>query len=99
MANDHSHVLPVLAETSYESALNGGFEDYSHPLSFSFRGAFRISTLLMCGHHSVCVGMLLYTMSPFLIIAIGCYAATIGLIALALLTNRKRDSEYSLYRH
>jgi hypothetical protein len=95
MANYQSRVSPVWAESAYTSIFQRHCDNFVHPLSFRWGNALRLPKSLANFHHAICVGLFIYALNPLLIIAISCYSATIGLVAIALLTNRKRDVQFS----
>ena len=87
---------PALSNADYSSYLFRRNDEYAHPAAIEFQSVPRLTKLFTSCYRPVYFGLLIYAINPFLTIAIGCYLITIGLVALALAVNRKRDEQYSI---
>lgn len=85
-----------LSNAEYSSYLFRGNDHCAHPAAIGFQGMPGLAKLFTSCYRPVYLGLLIYAINPFLTIAIGCYLATIGLVAMALTVNRKRDEQFSL---
>lgn len=86
----------ALSNAEYSSYLFRGNDHCAHPAAIGFQGVPRLAKLFTRCYRPAYLALLIYAINPFVAIAIGCYLATIGLVAMALAVNRKRDEQFSL---